>query len=59
MIGGRLKAKTLAAATWLKAALSSSSARKTDSFGSLRSANGFRATTTKARFGKARPSSRL
>ena len=35
MIGGRLKAKTLAAEIWLKAVFSSSSAAKTESAGVL------------------------
>ncbi len=56
MMGGRLKAKTLAEAIWLKAMFSSFSALNTESEGSLRSANGFSSTTTSARLGSASPS---
>ena len=60
MIGGRLKAKTLAAAIWLKAVFSSlQRGEDADSDSSLRSSNGFSAATTSARLGRARPSSRL
>ena len=59
MMGGRLKAKTLAEAIWAKAAFTSFSAWKTVSVLSLRSANGFSSTTTRPRLGRFRPSSRL
>ena len=58
-MGGRLKAKTLAAAICWNALLSSSSAANTDKFALLRSAKGFSATMTSARLGWFSPSSRL
>ena len=59
MMGGRLKAKTLAAAICWKAALTVFNASNTERLPALRSSNGFRATTTRARLGRASPSSRL
>ena len=59
MMGGRLKANTLAAATCWKALLSSPRAANTERLAALRSANGFSATMTNARFGWLSPSSRL